>query len=154
MDMKNWTYVVGMILGAFVLISVCVVWLRHQKLGGGGTGLSVIGIVLVGLSIWSSVKLQVGDVRVELETLRARVQQVADAGAKISEETARVAESTAGNRDAILNLTQELGQRQMLAPEQMRSLHEILQRTPTVQPEVLRQISRDLSSDGIKRKVR
>ncbi|MCK4445636.1 MAG: hypothetical protein KAW56_00985 [Candidatus Marinimicrobia bacterium] len=51
---------VGLILGSLMLIVACWVYLKHQKLGLGGITFSMLGVVLLGMSIWQQVEFSVG----------------------------------------------------------------------------------------------
>jgi len=55
--------VVGIAAGAAAVGIACIVWARKQVFGLGGSTLCMAGVVLLGLSIWSSVELDVGPVR-------------------------------------------------------------------------------------------
>jgi hypothetical protein len=50
----------GVIFGSAAIGSSCVVWVRKQIFGYGGSGLCFAGVILLGLSIWHSVEFGVG----------------------------------------------------------------------------------------------
>lgn len=52
--------VLSLALGSLLLASVCWVYVRHQKLGVGGSALTFFGVVLVGMPVWSSVDFSAG----------------------------------------------------------------------------------------------
>lgn len=52
---KDAAFIVGLVLGAAMLASVCFVYIKHQKLGPGGAILSALAVILVGMSVWKSI---------------------------------------------------------------------------------------------------
>jgi hypothetical protein len=66
MDSQTWELVARMVailvavgLGSVSIVAAVVVWWRKQIFGYGGPALCMAAVVLLGLSIWSSVKLAV-----------------------------------------------------------------------------------------------
>ena len=94
-----------------------------------------------------SVKIGVGDWKAEFETLQQQVQEVASAGATISEEVAKVAESANGSRQEMLTLSQTLQRSNTVSKPQAQMLQQNLNRLPAPNPEDIRVISRRLASD-------
>ncbi len=148
MDVKEMAFLVGLLLGCMVLVSVCWVWIRKQVLGVGGGVLSFFGVLLVGLSVWSgaSVEVSADGFRAEFERLEEQVTQVAQKSEKLSDEVKVVAETNKAiskevrlaaeninvNRSQFLQLTNTLNEKRVLNPVQVRSLSEPITRLPNL----------------------
>ncbi|MGE8149668.1 peptidoglycan-binding domain-containing protein [Pseudomonas vancouverensis] len=78
----NPAFFVALVLGALMLASVCYVYVSRQTFGLGGACLSGLGVVLVGMSVWTTI-----DVTFDAKGVRAKLEQV--------ETIAKRAESTA-----------------------------------------------------------
>ena len=67
----------GIALGALLIVSVAWVWLQKQIFGMNGAGIGLIGVVLVGLTLWSSVSVSYSDegFAFELTRLQERIDQ-------------------------------------------------------------------------------
>lgn len=59
MSMPIAASILGMILGAAMITAVLHNWLKRQTFGAGGFVLTFSGVLLIGLSIWSSVRINV-----------------------------------------------------------------------------------------------
>ncbi|MCP3690349.1 MAG: hypothetical protein GY784_18255, partial [Gammaproteobacteria bacterium] len=59
--MENPVFLIALIVGSIILLSVCFVYIRHQVLPLGGIALSLIGMILMGLSVWKSVDISIDD---------------------------------------------------------------------------------------------
>lgn len=79
---SNPAFTVALVLGSLMLACVCYVYVRHQVFGIGGSALSGLGVVLIGMSVWKTV-----DVAFDEKGVRAKLEQV--------ETVAKRAESTA-----------------------------------------------------------
>ena len=148
MDIKNMAFIAGLILGSLAIVSVCWVWVRSQVLGPGGGVLSFFGVLLVGLSIWSSasVELTPEGFRAQFERLQEEVTQVAEKSEQISEEVEAVAkvnnaitreiqvvaENLAVNKTQFLELTNVLKQKQVLNVDQINRLSAPVKMAPVV----------------------
>lgn len=93
--MDNPAFLVGMALGALMLLSVCFVYIRHQKFGIGGSFLCGFGVILVGMSVWQNINVSVdgSGFQAELRQLRAEVREAKQTAETTRESTLQVAES-------------------------------------------------------------
>ena len=95
----------GVIFGCAAISSSCVVWVRKQIFGYGGSGLCFAGVILLGLSIWHSVEFGVGSTGLSFKAARDIVTSAASAAdqtanaAKAAEQAARTAASPTNNLD-------------------------------------------------------
>ena len=55
----NAAFVLGLILGTVLLLAAVYNFVRHQTFGVGGSLLIVSGLMLIGLSVWTSVEFSV-----------------------------------------------------------------------------------------------
>jgi hypothetical protein len=85
----NPAFVVGLGLGALMLLSVCWVYVRNQTVALGGLVLTVCGVILIGMSVWRSI-----DVSVDTKGIRARLAQVEAQVVQVSEKTTAVEQQT------------------------------------------------------------
>lgn len=69
------TQITGIVLGSILLLSVAWVWVRKQVLGFNGFGMSIIGMLLISVTLWQKMNIEVSPdgLKVEVEQLRERV---------------------------------------------------------------------------------
>jgi hypothetical protein len=65
----------GIALGATLLIIVCMTYYHQKRFGLGGALLSFLGVVLLGLSIWSEVEFSFG--RMKFHAMREHMDELA-----------------------------------------------------------------------------
>ncbi len=65
----------GIALGATLLIIVCMTYYRQKRFGLGGALLSFLGVILLGLSIWSEVEFSFG--RMKFHAMREHIDELA-----------------------------------------------------------------------------
>ena len=76
--MQSWSYAVGMLMGSVAVVAASYVWVKHQRFGVGGAFLSFVGVVLVGLSVWSRARIEIseGGLLAEFERLQQQLEEV------------------------------------------------------------------------------
>lgn len=75
-DVALWA---GIIVGAFMLVGVVAAYFQKQHFGLGGAMLTFFGVVLIGMSIWKTARLEVtpdGGFVAVLEQLEERVREL------------------------------------------------------------------------------
>lgn len=71
------TLIFGIVLGASILIVAIVISIIKREMSTGGAGYCLIGAILLGMSIWTSIKVELpGGIVVELETKLKEYEQV------------------------------------------------------------------------------
>jgi len=77
----NPAFIVALVVGMAMLLSVCFVYVKHRTFGLGGSILSTLAVILIGMSVWKSMNFSVGS-----DGLKAQVvAQAAFVGAAIAE---------------------------------------------------------------------
>jgi hypothetical protein len=74
MDFQTWqsaatifAILLGAVLGSAAVGTACVVWVRKMVFGYGGSALCLTGMVLLGLSVWQSVRFGLSTTEVKFE---------------------------------------------------------------------------------------
>jgi len=134
MDIQTATYIVGIGLGILAVASACYVWVSHQTFGVGGCTLSVVGLVLVGLSIWSGVKIKVGEggLEAEFQRLSRQVEAVAQANETVIQEVKKIATVTETGKQQFIELTRVLEAQRVAKPTQLENIRKPVLTAPTV----------------------
>lgn len=93
--MESTVFVIGLALGAAMLLSVCFVFIRHQRFGVGGGFLCGFGVILVGMSVWQNIDVTVDATgfQAELQRLRSEVREARQTAETTRESTLEVAET-------------------------------------------------------------
>ncbi len=131
---KNWAIVIGLVLGSVAVLSVCFVWIRRQTFGMGGAVLSLVGVILVGMSVWGKVKVEAseGGLTAEFETIKTQVNQVAEANTIVTEELEKAARNIDANRQQFSQLTQVLRERQSINQPQLEAIRRPILKVPRI----------------------
>jgi hypothetical protein len=134
MEITNLAFIAGVILGSLAIVSVCWVWLSKQMLGIGGGVLSFVGVLLVGLSLWSKASVQFGQdgFRAEFERLQNDVKAVAESNKALSRKVKVVAEVTDINKTQFLQLTSVLNRKQTLSLDQLKMIDNPIKKAPKI----------------------
>ena len=122
MDIENTVVLVGLAVGTAALGTACAVWYRKQQFGMGGATLSVVGVVLIGLSIWSGVTFSItaDGLEVELDSLEERLAQVAENSSVVSEEVVKLHEVVTRSRDQVAQSSARPSGGGVTAPDRFR----------------------------------
>jgi hypothetical protein len=133
MGIQAVAFIAGIILGSIAVLSAVYVWVKDRTFGMGGGALSLAGIVLVGLSIWSSVRIKVNESGLEADfnRLQSQVSEVTKTSLAVTDEVRKIAESTQANKDQFLKLTSALETRQVVRPEVLAAIEKPIESTPT-----------------------
>jgi hypothetical protein len=121
-SIQDVAFVAGIILGACLLAAVSWVWMRKQVLGASGISLAVIGFALVGLTVWTSIRIEaspdggfiaqfeqrLNELNEMIEGVDSNVQMVASTSLEVSAEVEGLREVVAANGTQFEALTREL----------------------------------------------
>ena len=152
MDIKTLVIVVGLALGALLVVAAAVVGIRKKSFTMGEILIAAIGMLLVGLSLFSKASIQAGDFGVEFETLQENTEQVASSAAVVSEEVRKLSEATRKNQEQIVVLARKLRSNSS-DDEVVRTIQEFQRASPRVNLERLTAATQQLeiSSEAIAR---
>ena len=131
--MSTAVYTVGLVFGGLAVFSVCYVFMKTRTFGFGGGVLSLVGVILIGLSLWSRVKIEVSKegLKGEFETLQQNVVALAGASESLSEEVKTLAERAETTSDQLVALTRNLEAGQSLNMPDGRNIRRQLDAAPS-----------------------
>lgn len=155
MDIKNSVLTVGLLMGSLMILSVCFAYVRGRPFGTGGIVLTIGGVILIGLSVFSRISLSVSDegfeariqsiehkvgaveeknasVTERLKTVDQNVQLVNEANQVVSEELQTVAKTQRTNTDKVTQLSDVLAARKLVQPEVAEQLRTDFRKLPQV----------------------
>ena len=64
---------VGLVFGGLQITTACYVWIKHRKFGPGGIFLTIFGCILIGLSIWRSIQVDIGPKGTKVSITRSEI---------------------------------------------------------------------------------
>jgi len=68
--------IVSLAFGSLSLGSTILVFIKHRVFGLGGSILSVVGVILIGMSVWKSIDIQAGNkIKVRLEKAEKGIEK-------------------------------------------------------------------------------
>jgi hypothetical protein len=119
MNLQNWAYLVGLFVGVIVILSVVFVFVKSQTLNSGGIMLTLVGMILIGLSIWSNIKLEGEGFTIELNKIKSDVNRVATASTAVNEEVIRIAKDVNSNNQQVAELSKVISENNPVLREQI-----------------------------------
>jgi len=75
----NPAFIVALVIGTAMLLSVCWVYIKNQSFGLGGSLLSMLAVILIGMSVWKEMQFSIGK-----DGIKAHLAQVAFVAATIA----------------------------------------------------------------------
>jgi hypothetical protein len=136
--------IVGVAAGSLLIVTFCVLLLRKSN-PAGGVWVAVIGAVLIGMSLFARIKISGAGVSVELETVKAQVQQTAAAAEEIATQAQQTAASVETTREQVATLAQQLQSRNILSDAAVRPIRAKLDTAPRADVNRLRAVKENLS---------
>lgn len=120
MNIQQWAFVVGLVFGSLAVLSVIYVWIKKQVFGFGGGAISLTGVILMGLSIWSSVQIQITreGIKAGFERLAEKVGEISKANAVVSQELVKLADRAEIRDRQLDQFANQVAQGGMLANSQ------------------------------------
>lgn len=101
--MSNPAYIVALVLGSVMLLSVCFVYVKHQVLQFSGMGLSAFAVILIGMSVWKNI-----DVSVDQNGFTAKLEQAIEIANQVKKENETLKQLNDQNAQAALALKDTL----------------------------------------------
>lgn len=118
--------VVGMIAGGLLILTAIAVFWSKKEFPAGGVGVTVVGLVLIGMSQWSQISLKAAGV--ELSALA----EVAKASAELGDEVNKLASSVSTTKAQLSVVARQLEDRNVLTPAVTGSIRGALESAPRV----------------------
>ena len=120
--------IVGLAAGSVLILTAVIIFLKNREFPAGGIAVTLIGLVLIGMSLWSKVEIEGGGIKITvLRTALTETAAAADEVAAQAEQAAAAAEAT---RRQLASLTQLMENRGLLAPAVTRSIQQQLAEVP------------------------
>jgi hypothetical protein len=122
--------IVGLVVGTGIITTAIVVFLRKNDFPAGGVGATAVGMVLIGMSQWTSITLKAGGVDVELQALQKQLDSTAASAAVVSDEAHKAAAAADVARQQITTLTTQLATKGVLTPQSANAIRTALAVAP------------------------
>lgn len=119
----------GLFFGGLLITAVAAVWFRHQKLGFNGGFMGALGVILIGLSLWTraEVKLSPGGLEARFETLESQMDSVAASQQLVTETVAEVAEGVETTQEQVVALSHAVENPLRVRPQTFDSIRRRIQ---------------------------
>lgn len=131
---------VGLIAGSALILTAIVVFVLKREFPAGGVAVTMVGLVLIGMSQWSSIKISAGGATLDLQ-----VRQTAAAAAAVAEQAERAAVAAETTRQQVAVLARQLESRNVLTTASVRSIQTSLEASPRVDLSRLQSARADLN---------
>jgi len=149
-QVQQHAFLVGFVMGSVMIVSVCIGHLRNHTFGLGGSALTVGGVLLIALSVWTNATISVdaaGGFKAQFASLERQVESVKQVTEANSQQLHRVDQSVKQVSEVSETVTQELkkvGQAQNVNREQVSQLSVALERGHLVTPSAAERLRNDL----------
>lgn len=143
--MEQWAYLVGLVLGSLLILSVIFLTVKNRKVGMGEAFLVVMGVFLVGLTLWANVKisLSLDGLLAEFNQVKEQVETLSVANLTLNEQVETIAVAAEKEREQVIELTHVLQDQGVANPERLEMIRGEISSVPVVDRSLLRN-SRDL----------
>ncbi len=132
----------GVFIGSLMLLSVIWVWVSKQTFQLGGTLMSIFGTVLIGLSVFSSVTVKIGDdLLVQFNALQEEVDTLREDNATLVAEVSTIATTTELQRQQFIELGDSLRRQNPQLAQPMQGIIGTLETADRPNFEVLQDLS-------------
>jgi hypothetical protein len=85
---ENFVFLSALALGVMLLASVCYIYVKNQSFGLGGSCLSGMGVILVGMSVWKNINFSMDatGIKAQLEQVQSVAKSAEHAASKAQAE--------------------------------------------------------------------
>jgi hypothetical protein len=125
-------YIVGMGVGAIMTLAASYVLLKRQNFSLSSLGFTALGVLLIGMSVWSQFKIQITKEGAVIEAIREQVEETAESVLAIAEEVNVAAEALEVNRAQFNELATALARERVISPEALQRLVRPTDEMPTI----------------------
>ncbi len=120
--------IVGMVLGALVILTALGIFWTKKDFPAPGLGAIVVGLILVGMSQWSSITFK--GMGLEFQALRARMDSVATTAAEVANQAGNAAAAVEVARQQLNVLTTQLESRNVVSPQALEGIRRAMANAP------------------------
>lgn len=128
----NVVYIVGMVVGTVMAGATALVLVKQQSLELWSFGFSALGVMLIGMSVWTQFRIRISPEGAEIEALRNQVVETAQAVGVVVEELEAAATALETNRSQFNELARLLATRETLPAADVQRLVEPQNQPPQV----------------------
>lgn len=128
----NVVYIVGMVVGTVMAGATALVLVKQQSLELWSFGFSALGVMLIGMSVWTQFRIRISPEGAEIEALRNQVVETAQAVGVVVEELEAAATALETNRLQFNELARLLATRETLPAADVQRLVEPQNQPPQV----------------------
>lgn len=101
-------YVVGMGIGAIMAVAATYVLVKEKKIGLPSLGFTALGVLLIGMSVWSQFRIEIGAEGAVIEAIRRQVEETAEAVQVVAAEVEVAADAIEVSRAQFYELANVL----------------------------------------------
>lgn len=136
-NIQDVAFAAGILLGAILLFAVSWVWFSKQVLGANGIALALIGFALMGLTVWTSIRVEatpdgfvaefeqrLNELNNMIEEVDSNVERVASSSLEVSEDVENLRGIVATNGRQFQMLTMELEQSRAIPEAALGNIRE------------------------------
>ncbi len=122
--------IVGMIAGSVLVLAAAYVFVKNKDVSAGGVGVTLVGLLLIGMSQWSTIEIEGGGFKIK--ALRDAIAQTAAAADTVAAEAEQAAAGIDATRRQLASLTREIENRGVLVPAVTRPIQSQLSAVPAI----------------------
>ena len=150
MSLPDIAIAAGIVIGAVMILAVCVGYVKRSTFGTAGAVLSVLGVLLVGMSVWSRATIEVtpDGLKVEVERLERQIAAVRERTQEVSRELVDIAANTETSREQILRLSEQLQATQTLDPGTAEQIQMMLHGAPVIEMGRIQALGKPIPAHG------
>ena len=136
--------IVGMAVGALLILTAIGVFWSKKEFPAGGIGVTFVGLALVGMSQWSTLRLKAPGL--EFEAIRAKLDSTISAAEVVAGEAQNAAAAAEATRQQVSTLTSQLATHNLIPPTASIAIRRALDAAPRTDTTRLR-----MATDRLKR---
>jgi hypothetical protein len=121
---------VGMIAGAFLILTAAAVFWSKKNFPAGGIVITLVGFLLIGMSLWSNIKITAAGATIEV--VRAEIRQTAAATEEVAAQAQQAVAALEATKQQVASLTSILETRNVLPGSEVQRINAGLAAVPHV----------------------
>jgi hypothetical protein len=122
--------IVGMIAGGILILTAVAVFLIKKEFPSGGVAVTMVGMALIGMTQWSSIKITAQGI--EVQRIAENTRKIAAAVDEVAAQTEQAEAGIEATRQQVVALTAELETRHVLPSESSRAIGVHLSAVPRI----------------------